>query len=139
MKKEIVRREFLKLKLNGRLYKECINILFEKYGFKVSKSTLKRWNKKFNQGNWNLRDTSTKPNKVYYKFSIEDLEDVISLRKKTGFSNYQLKIKLEEKGIFISKSMITKVVRQTGLSRGNKMEGIKLKWVRFERDNPNSM
>ena len=39
----------------------------------------------------------------------------------------------------MSESYIKMLVKDEGLSRGNKMEGIKLKWVRFERDNPNSM
>lgn len=139
MKKEIIRREFLKLKLKGNSYSECRIKLKGLYDADFCIRTLKDWYKRFNQGDWDLKDKSTKPNKIYYKFFVEDLEDVISLRKKTGFSNYQLKIKLEEKGISISESMITRIVKEVGLSRGNKMEGTKLKWIRFERDNPNSM
>ena len=39
----------------------------------------------------------------------------------------------------MSESMIKSIIKTTGLSRGNKMEGQRLKWIRFERDNPNSM
>ena len=39
----------------------------------------------------------------------------------------------------MSESYIKQLIKGEGLSRGNKMEGIRLKWVRFERDNPNSM
>ncbi len=39
----------------------------------------------------------------------------------------------------MSESTIKRIVKGHGLSNGNKMEGVKLKWVRFERENPNSM
>lgn len=35
--------------------------------------------------------------------------------------------------------MIKNIVKDIGLSRGNKMEGTRLKWIRFERDTPNSL
>ena len=139
MRKDIIRREFLKLKLKGYSYKECKDILFSEYELRVSILTLKRWYKRFNEGDWNLKDNSTKPNKVYYKFYLEDLEEVITIRKRFGYSAYQLRIKLEEKEIFISESMIKSVIKDIGLSRGNKMEGSRLKWIRFERDSPNTM
>ncbi|MBI2106114.1 transposase family protein [Candidatus Woesearchaeota archaeon] len=39
----------------------------------------------------------------------------------------------------MSEALIKKIVKGIGLSHGNKMEGMRLKWVRFERDTPNSM
>lgn len=139
MKKEIIRREFLKLKLDGYSYAECKAILADKCAARFSIRTLKRWWKGFNKGDWNLRDMPTRPNRPYYRYSMNDIEYVIYLRKLFGYSSYQLRIKLEEKSIFMSESMIKGIIRQVGLSRGNKMEGIRLKWIRFERDTPNSM
>ena len=139
MKKEIIRREFLKLKLKDYSYIKCRDELLRIYGVKVSTRTLKRWYKRFEKGDWDLRDNSTRPNIIYYKFYAEDVEQVINLRKIKGYSSYQLKPKLEEKGIFMSESNIKKVVKNIGLSRGNKMEGMRLKWIRFERNDPNSM
>ena len=56
------------------------------------------------------------------------------MRRSEAYSAYQLKIRLyDEKGICMSESKIKSVIKQHGLSRGNKMEGTKLKWVRFER------
>ena len=46
---------------------------------------------------------------------------------------------LQEKNLFMSESTIKRIVKSYGLSNGNKMEGIKLKWIRFERDTPDSM
>lgn len=139
MKKEIIRREFLKLKIKDYSYSECVKILQERYETNLTKITLKRWWKRFNNAKWDLRDKSTKPKTIHYKFSKKDKKEAINLRKKTGYSAKQLRIKLKEKGIIMSESYIKQLIRESGLSRGNKMEGIRLKWVRFERDNPNSM
>ena len=110
-------------------------MLLQEHAFPVSIPTLKRWLKRFNRGDWNLRDDSTRPQRIYYRYDAEDLDEVTLRRKQTGYSAYQLK----QKGISMSESMIKRIIRGSGLSRGNKMEGMRLKWVRFERDTPNSM
>ena len=135
MKKEIARREFLKLKVHGYSHLECKIILEKLYGFGVATITLKRWWKRFNLGDWNLRDSSQRPHTIHYKFSAEEIDRVIDLRKTLGYSAYQLK----QIGISMSGSMMKRIIKAVRLSRGNKMEGVKLKWVRFERDTPNSM
>src|SRR3989344_3963489 len=139
MKKDRIRREFLKLKLDGLSYEECQKIIEKAFNVKFCIRTLKYWKSRFELGNWNLRDNSTRPYNINYKHYAEDLEEVIKLRNKTGFSRYQLKIKLEEKDIFMSESTIRNIVKESGLSRGNKMQDQRLKWIRFERDTPNSM
>jgi len=140
MKKYQIRRKFIKLKLKEYSFKKCREILLEQFEVEFSIRTLKRWWKRFNEdGRWDLQDYSTRPKTIHYKFSENDREKVISLRKKTGYSAHQIRIKLQEKGIIMSDSFIKQIIKSVGLSRGNKMEGIKLKWVRFERDNPNSM
>jgi len=135
MKKEIARREFLKLKIKGDSYTECKAILEQKYGYLVSIITLKRWWERFNLGDWNLRDASRRPKVIHYKYSVENVDEVINLRRLLGYSAYQLK----QIGISMSESMIKRIIKEVHLSRGNKMEGIRLKWVRFERDTPNTM
>jgi len=135
MKKDVIRREFLKHKLQDHSYKRCQEFLEQQCKRRFGIRTLKRWWKRFNQGDWDLRDASRRPWRIRYRYVAEDLEEVIALRKQTGYSSYQLK----EKGISMSESMIKRLIRGSGLSRGNKMEGIRLKWIRFERDTPNSM
>ena len=139
MKKHLIRREFLKLKISGKSYKECQEKLLIKYEKLINTRTLKRWWKRFNRGKWDLLDKSQRPKKIHYKFSKKEKQEAINIRKKTKYSSKQIRIKLQEKGIIMSEPYIKKLVRSEGLSRGNKMEGMKLKWVRFERDNPNSM
>ncbi len=135
MKKEIARREFLKLKLGGCSYTTCQQVLLQEHTFSASILTLKRWWKRFNQWDWNLRDTSRRPHRIRYWYAQEDFDEVTALRKQTGYSAYQLR----QKGISMSESMIKQVIKGSGLSRGNNMEGMRLKWIRFERDTPNSM
>lgn len=139
MKKEIVRREFLKWKIKGMSYSDCKKKIKDEFEDEFSILTLKRWWKRFNKTKWDLRDKSTKPKTIHFKFSKEEKKKAITIRKDTIYSAKQIRIKLQEKGIFMSESYIKTLVKDQGLSRGNKMEGIKLKWVRFERDNPNSM
>jgi len=45
MKKEIIRKEFLKLRIRQYSYSKCKTQLKELYGFIVSICTLKRWQK----------------------------------------------------------------------------------------------
>lgn len=139
MKKHILRREFLKLKSGGESYKECKDLIEQRFGIKISLITLKRWWKRFSSTEWNLRDTSQRPHNIHYKFTDKDRMNVVSLRKQCGYSSQKLRIKLMEKKIFMSESTIKMIVKDNHLSNGNKMEGCKLKWVRFERLYPNEM
>ena len=66
-KKSEVRREFLKLKLNGLTYKEGQEEIKNKYGKKFAIRTLKRWKSKFETGDWYLLDKSTVPHKLNFK------------------------------------------------------------------------
>ena len=139
MKKEEVRREAIKLRFKYKSYARIQKIIEEKYKYKISRKAIKLWWNRFNKGDWNLKDNSKKPKTIHYKFYAEDIEQAIWLRNIKGYSSYQLKIKLNQLGIFMSESTIKRIVKNVGLSRGNKMEGQRLKWVKFERDTPNSM
>jgi putative transposase len=127
------------LKSRGYSYKECQKIIEERYQIKKSIETLKRWWKRFNTSEWDFKDISQRPKTIHYKFDNKQKDIAVNLRKAFGYSSQKLKIKLQEKGIFMSESYVKQIVKNNHLSRGNKMEGIRLKWVRFERDNPNSM
>lgn len=140
MKKHVIRREFLKLKISSKSYKECRIILESKFKKKLGLRTLKYWWKRFNgDDQWDLRDIPQRPKKLQVKFSEEERETVINLRKSQIYSAYQLRIKLKEKGITMSEATIKRIIRKSGLSRGNKMEGMRLSWVFFERPDPNYM
>ena len=139
MKKEIIRRELIKYILNQHSYKETIEFSKERFEHKVTKRTLIRWMKRFNQIEWDFRDISQRPNTIHNKFKEKDKQQVVAYRKEEGYSSQKLRLKLQEREIFMSESTIKRIVKGHGLSNGNKMEGIKLKWVRFERHYPNDM
>lgn len=139
MRKEIIRREVVKYKLQGKTYREIIDLVWQRFEWRITKRTLINWMKRFDETDWDFRDKSQRPNTIHFKFNSEQKLVVVGLRKSYGYSSQKLRIKLQEKGIFMSESYVKQIIKLNNLSRGNKMEGIKLKWVRFERDNPNSM
>jgi len=140
MKKEVIRREAIKYKLKGKTYKEAIEFLKERFDYSVTKMTLIRWMKRLNEDdNWDLKDTSQKPSKLPIKFSKQDKEEVSRIRKKFGYGPKKTRIQAQRSGIRMSLSTIKRIIKSSGLSKGSKMEGVKLKWVRFERPYPNDM
>lgn len=139
LKREILRREAIKFKLQNKTHKEVIDFIKQRFDKSIGLRTLKRWMKRFNETNWDFRDISQRPKTLHYKFTKEHKKEVILCRKKQGYSANKLRVQLKEKNIFMSESTIKRIIKGSGLSNGNKMEGIRLKWVRFERDNPNSM
>ena len=139
MEKHAKRREFLKLKNKGLPYKQCQIELKVKFNIDVSIPTLKRWNKRFLVDDWDLRDTTQRPLKLPVKFSKEERNIVIEIRKNYDYGPKKVRIQAQRKGVFMSLSTVKRVIKNEGLSKGSKMEGVKLKWVRFERPDPNYM
>jgi transposase InsO family protein len=140
MKKHLIRKEFLKLKIKGVSYSECQKILLEKYEIFYTIRTYKNWWKRFKKDDdWDLRDTSQKPNKLPIKFSKEEKDLVADIRKKYDYGPKKTRIQVQRKGVDMSLSTIKRIIKGSGLSEGSKMEGVKLKWVRFERPYPNYM
>ena len=142
MKKEIIRKEFLKLKIKDVSYSECQKIILEKYQIFNTIRTYKNWWKRFKEeDNWNLKDTSQKPKKLPIKFSEEEKKIITNLRKRFKYGPKKIRILAQRKGVKMSISTIKRIIKGSGLSRGSKMEGmiLKPKWVRFERPDPNYM
>lgn len=139
MKKEIIRREAIKYKNSEKTYKETIKFLKERFDYSVTKMTLIRWMKKVCTTNWDLKDISQKPNKLPVKFSEKEKQTVTKIRKIFDYGPKKTRIQAQREGINMSISTVKRIIKSSGLSRGSAMEGVKLKWVRFERDNPNSM
>jgi len=139
MKKEIIRREAIKYKLKGNTYKQVIDFLKERFDYSVTKMTLIRWMKRVQETEWDFKDISQKPSKLPIKFSEKEKGIVTKIRKRFGYGPKKTRIQTQEEGIDMSISTIKRIIKQTGLSKGSKMEGVKLKWVRFERPYPNDM
>ena len=140
MQKHAKRREFLKIKNKGLSYRQCQIELKEKFGIDITVLTLKRWNKRFiMDDNWDLKDTSQKPKKLNLKFTEKERRVIEKIRKNFGYGPKKTRIQAQNEGVDMSISTVKRIIKQTGLSKGSKMEGTKLKWVRFERPYPNDM
>jgi len=65
MKKELIRKEFFKLKFKGHSYNQCRKILFAKYHYEVCNRTLQRWMNKLDTfDNWDMKS----PEDIYFDF-----------------------------------------------------------------------
>src|SRR3989344_1008400 len=137
MKKEIIRKEFLKLRIKQYSYAKCKTQLKELYGYVISIRTLKRWQKRFSKDDsWNLIDESRKPKVIHYKITEQTKEQIIKLRKKTGWGAKRLKRILKHK---LAHSTINQVLKEEGLTRKEGNRNGRAKYVRFQRKHPNSL
>ena len=74
MKKDIVRREFLKLNLDGWSYAACQNELSRRHDLTVSISTFYSSGMRFNQGDWDLRDISQRPHLIHCRYRHNNIK-----------------------------------------------------------------
>lgn len=142
MDKAIIRREFLKLKIKDISYSNCQKIILKRFNVFNTIKTYKNWWKRFKEdNNWNLKDTSQKPNKLPIKYSEEEKQIITNIRKKFKYGPKKIRVLAQRERVNMSISTIKRVIKKSGLSRGSKMEGMILKprWVRFERPDPNDM
>lgn len=138
MRKEFIRKQAIKVRKTCKSYARIKNFLERKYHYKVTCKTLKRWWKRHQSG-WNFKDKSRRPHSIHPTIPLHIEQSLVVLRKKTGYSAYQLRIKLEQKNISISESSIKRMIKKHNLSRGNKTEGNKQSYVRWQRDHPNTL
>jgi transposase InsO family protein len=134
MKKEEIRKEFFRLKNKGHSYSQCKIILKAKHGCEFSIRTLKRWVSRLDSTNWNLCDKSCKPHTIHYKINKQLKQEVLKFREKTGWG--ERKIALH---IALSHTSINHILNGAGLCRETKNKGRRVKWVRWQREHPNSL
>jgi len=136
MKKELIRKEFFKLKLKGHSYNQCRIILKAKYNFETTVRTLKRWMSRLdNYDNWDLKDESRKPNKIHYKITLEAEEKVIRIRNKTGWGANKIKFYFNS----ISETSIRRILEKHKLINPARRKKKRAKYIRWQRDHPNSL
>lgn len=135
MKKELIRREFFKLKDKGHSYSQCSNILYGKFKYVVHPRTLQRWmNRLDNINNWDFRDESRRPNKIHRKITKEIETKIISIRHKTGWGENKIADFVD-----VSSWSVNKVLRKHNLTESTKRKRKRIKYIRFQRDHPNSL
>lgn len=133
MKKHDIRKEFFKLKNKGHSYTQCVRILKAMYGFETTTRTLKRWSQRLD-GGWDLQDKSRRPHVIHHKVDDRIKQEVLALRKKTGWGEDKLALHFP-----LSHTAINGILNEYGLCRESKNKGKRKKWVRWERKHPNSL
>ena len=118
MEKEEIRKEFFKLKIKGFSYFQCKKILKGRFNYDVTIRTLQRWNKRLNEGNWDLRDISRRPDIIHRKITKDIETKIILLRNKTGWGCEKLFSHLPDLGI--SQISIHRVLRKHNLCEKSK-------------------
>lgn len=134
MKKEEVRKEFFKLRIEGHSYSQCKKLLKTLLNFEISIRTLKRWEKKLNSSQWDLKDKSTRPHRIHYQVTEKQKREVIELKMKTGFGEWKI-----SNYVRLSHTTINKILDKNKLLEKINGKRKRIKYVRFQRDHPNSM
>ena len=135
MKKEEVRKDFFKLRIQGNSYSQCRKIILAKLGYEVTIRTLKRWNKRLETNEWDLKDESKRPKTIHYKINSEIENKIISIRNKTGWSADKIKPRIEE----VSTSTIKRIISKNNLCRPSTRKRKRIKYIRWQREHPNSL
>ena len=134
MKKEEIRKEFFKLRIKNHSYSQCRKILKAQFSYEVTARTLQRWNERLNKTEWDLRDCSRRPKKIYYQITPEIEKDIIELRKKTGFGDRKI-----AEFINAGHTTINKILRKNNLTEESKRKKKRIKYIRWQRKHPNSL
>jgi len=135
MKKEEIRKEFFKLRIKGHSYSQCKKILIAQFNYKTTTRTLQRWNERLNKTEWDLKDKSSRPKKIYYKTTEQLKKRIIELRKKTGYGEYKLIEYFPE----ISHTKIYEILKENNLTIPNPNRKKRIKYIRWQREHPNSL
>lgn len=134
MKKEEIRKEFFWLKNKGHSYSQCKTILKAKFGCEFSIRTLKRWVSRLDKGSWDLCDKSRKPHTIHHKISRQLKQEVLKFREKTGWGERKIAFHIP-----LSHTSINHILNVAGLCHVTKNKGKRVKWVRWQREHPNSL
>ena len=134
MKKEEIRKEFFNLRAKGHSYSQCRRILKAKCQYDASIRTLKRWSARLNKGNWDLMDKSRKPHTIHRKVDERLKREVLDLRTLTGWGEDKLALHFP-----LSHTTINSILNEECLCKDTKNKGKRKKWVRWQRNHPNSL
>lgn len=135
MKKEEIRKEFFKLRIKNHSYPQCRRILKAQFNYDTTIRTLQRWNKRLNSNVWDLKDNSTRPKTIHYKITAELEKKVVELRRKTGWGEDKISNFIDG----LSHKAVNKILNKYALCSESKSKGKRIKYIRWQRDHPNSL
>ena len=134
MSKEEIRKEFFKLRIKGNSYSQCRKLLKSLFNYETTTRTLQRWNERLNSEQWDLKDKSTRPKTIHYRLRKEEVDKIISIKKKTGWGERKI-----ENFVKIGHTTINKILRKHKLTNPNKNRRKRIKYIRWQREHPNSL
>lgn len=134
MRKEEARKEYFKLRLNGHTNNQCRIILKAKFDFEVNIRTLRRWTERLNKTEWDLCDKSRRPKTIHTKITQKTEEEIIKIRNKTGWGQERIADYVD-----VSHWSVNKILNKHNLTSPSKRKKKRNKYVRFEREHPNTM
>jgi putative transposase len=134
MKKYEIRKEFFNLKDKGHSYSQCSKILYAKFRYDVNPRTLQRWNERLLKTNWDLTDESRKPKTIHRKITEEVEQQIIFIKKQTGWGAEKI-----ENFVDLSHATINKILNKHNLIEPTKRKKKRIKYVRWQRNHPNSL
>ena len=135
MKKEEIRKEFFKLRIKGHSYSQCRKILLASFSYEINIRTLKRWTKRINCEEWDLRDASRKPKTIHTKITEDINNKITDIRNKTGWGAEKINSIINE----VSVSTIKRVLIKNNLTNSNINKRKRIKYIRWQRNHPNSL
>ena len=134
MKKEEIRKEYFKLRIKGHTNNQCRKIILAQFSYEVNIRTLRRWTERLNKIEWNLADKSRKPKTIHYKIDSKTEDKIIGIRNNTGWGERKI-----ESFVGLSHTSINKILRKHSLTNPNPRRKKRIKYIRWQRDNPNSL
>ena len=96
---------------------------------------MKRWNKRLETNEWDLKDESKRPKTIHYKINSDIEKRIISIRNKTGWGADKIKSRIKE----VSTSTIKRVLSKNRLCRPSTRKRKRIKYIRWQREHPNSL
>lgn len=135
MRKEDIRKEYFKLRIQRHTNNQCRKILLAQFGYETTVRTLRRWTSRLNKNEWDLMDRSRRPTTIHCKINLEIESKVLSIRNKTGYGAD--KISCFVKGI--SESSIKRILSKHCLTRPRSNRKKRMRYIRWQRKHPNSL
>jgi len=135
LKNPLLLAELRKFYSNGWTHNVTRQYLTDHHDISVSCRTLKRWRKHLYDPFWQ-GPKEPRPPILNAKITAEIVSRVTSLREKTGWGRGILK---EVLPFNLSESSYRRIIKENGLSRGSKIENIRIHWVKWQRDHPDSL
>lgn len=127
---EVLRRKYA----FGWTHADVQQFLATDYNIRVSRRTLIRWKRCLALQSWSGPCVPCPPSQL--KVTAQMSKRICSFRLLTGWGSYPLRILLRYE---ISESTYKRLIRTAGLSRGSKIENVRIHWVKWQRAHPDSL